>query len=83
MATLTLTNVPDDLHRRLQERAERNRRSLDREAVLLLEQAVGAPVPPPVDEALARADALRKRLAARGFRTTAEEVQAAIDEGRP
>ena len=83
MATITLTNVPDDLHRRLKERAERNQRSLDREAIRLLEEAVEAAAPSVPDEALARADAFRKRLAARGFRTTAEEVQAAIDEGRP
>lgn len=37
MATLTLKNVPDDLHRRLKERAERNRRSLNREAIHVLE----------------------------------------------
>ena len=83
MATITLTDVPDDLHRRLQERAARNRRPLDREAVLLLEQAVVASPEPERDEAWERATALRERLAARGFRTTAEEVQAAIDEGRP
>lgn len=40
MATLTIRNVPDELHERLKERAERNRRSLNAETVLLLEQAV-------------------------------------------
>ncbi|MDT7856325.1 hypothetical protein RQM47_06710 [Rubrivirga sp. S365] len=83
MATLTLQNVPDDLHRRLKERAERNRRSIDREAVRLLEEAVRAPQPEK-DEAWEQATALRERLAARGFKPlTAEEVQEAIEQGRP
>ena len=40
MSTLTIRGVPDELHRRLKERAERNRRSLNAETVLLLEQAL-------------------------------------------
>ncbi|MEL6614587.1 MAG: Arc family DNA-binding protein [Bacteroidota bacterium] len=40
MATLTLKNVPDDLHRRLKERAARNHRSLNREVIHALERAV-------------------------------------------
>lgn len=40
MATLTIRDVPDELHARLKERAERNRRSLNAEALLLLDQAV-------------------------------------------
>ncbi|MDX1396221.1 MAG: nucleotidyltransferase domain-containing protein [Gemmatimonadota bacterium] len=42
MATITLRNIPRELHDRLKSRAERNRRSLNSEAVLLLEQAVEA-----------------------------------------
>lgn len=40
MATLTIRNVPDELHERLKARAERNRRSLNAESLLLLEQAI-------------------------------------------
>lgn len=40
MPTLSLRGIPDDLHRRLKQRAERNRRSLNAEALLLLEQAL-------------------------------------------
>lgn len=40
MSTLTIRGVPDGLHRRLKERAERNRRSLNAETLLLLEQAM-------------------------------------------
>lgn len=42
MATLTIRNVPDKVHERLKARAERNRRSLNSEAVVLLEQAIDA-----------------------------------------
>ncbi len=40
MATMTLENVPDDLYRRLQAAAARNRRSLDKEAIFSLERAL-------------------------------------------
>ena len=40
MATLTLKSLPDDLHARLKERAARNRRSLNREAIACLEDAL-------------------------------------------
>lgn len=83
MATLTLKNVPDDLHRRLKARAERNRRSLNREAIRLLEEGVTADPAGPIDEAWERATAVRERLASEGFWTTAAEVEAAIEEGRP
>lgn len=83
MATLTLKNVPDDLHRRLKARAEQNHRSLNREAIRCLEESVADGAPPAADEAFARADALRDRLALEGVWMTAAEVQAAIEEGRP
>jgi plasmid stability protein len=40
MATITIRNVPDDLHERLKERAAQNRRSLNAEILQSLEQAV-------------------------------------------
>lgn len=39
MSTLTLKNVPSELHRRLKEQADRHRRSLNSEALACLEQA--------------------------------------------
>jgi antitoxin FitA len=45
--SLSIKNVPDDLAKRLRARAERNRRSLQRELLSILEQAAtepGAPV---------------------------------------
>lgn len=47
MAAIVLKDVPDRLHRRLKERAERNRRSMAQEALTILEQAMHD-VPPVV-----------------------------------
>ena len=44
MATLTLKNIPDDLHALLKDSAERNRRSLNSEILIRLESAFTAPV---------------------------------------
>ena len=44
MATLTLKNIPDELHALLKKSAERNRRSLNSEILIRLESAFTAPV---------------------------------------
>jgi antitoxin FitA len=44
MATLTLKNIPDELHALLKESAERNRRSLNSEILVRLESAFAAPL---------------------------------------
>jgi antitoxin FitA len=44
MATLTLKNVPEELHARLKESAEKNRRSLNSEILVRLESAFAVPV---------------------------------------
>jgi len=43
MATLNIKNFPDELYGRLQERAEREHRSVTQEVVHLLEKAAGEP----------------------------------------
>ncbi len=43
MLNLTLKNVPGELHARLKQRAEMNRRSLNREVLALLEAQLDAP----------------------------------------
>ncbi len=43
MATLNIKNFPDDLYERLQERAEREHRSLSQQVVHLLEASAGEP----------------------------------------
>lgn len=40
MSTLVIKNLPDDLHARLREQAERNRRSITKEAVTLIERSL-------------------------------------------
>ena len=57
--TLTLKNIPESLHARLKESAERNRRSLNSEVLVRLESTLLAPV---VDRA-AHARALRAFIA--------------------
>ncbi len=80
MATMTLKNVPDALYAQLKRSAERHRRSINREAIVCLEQAL---LGGDVDSArvLTRARALRART--RGVFVTDIELDAAKAEGRP
>jgi antitoxin FitA len=41
VATITLKNVPDDVHAALKERAKRHKRSLNQEAIFCLDRALG------------------------------------------
>jgi antitoxin FitA len=61
MPTLTIKGMPDRLYRRLKRRAAANRRSLNSEILMCLEQAT-ARQPADPGALLARADALRARL---------------------
>ena len=62
MASLTLKGIPNDLLSRLRRVAETNRRSLNREVIERLERSLeGRRLDP--ESLLARADALRVRLA--------------------
>ena len=80
MATLTLKQVPDDLYRRLKERAATHRRSLNNEAIVCLEQMLRSQ---PVDPAswLEKARALRGR--ASKVYLTDEALRRAKENGRP
>jgi plasmid stability protein len=82
MPTITLKNVPDELHRRLKERAERHHRSLNREAIRCLEEAVADER---IEEQalLARIRANRARMVERGVWLTEESLLDATEEGRP
>jgi plasmid stability protein len=80
MATLTLKNFPDDLYAQLKDRAAQNRRSLNREAILCLEEAlVGQP-----RENAARTLAALRRARARLHRIhlTDRDLAAARNSGR-
>ena len=83
MPTLTIRNVPDDLHEALKERARKNRRSVNQEVIAeLSEVAVGDQEMGKRNRAMqmiALAGELRKELQ----RTLSpEEIRVAIDEGR-
>ena len=87
MATLTIRNLPDGLHVRLKEQAKRNRRSLNQEVIAELETAPSFPTPQNEDERnKARAEAMIAKVnQLRGGMKrfmTAEEIDAAIEEGR-
>jgi plasmid stability protein len=78
MASLTLKDIPADLHEQLRRRAARNRRSLSQEALACLELATsGEPVDP--RELIARA----RRLRASVKPVKSAEVRAWIGRGRP
>jgi plasmid stability protein len=80
MATLTIKNVPEKLHKRLKESAARHRRSINSEAICCLESVlVDSRLDP--QEFLAEVRALRKRMPR--MYLTEEFLRAAKNEGRP
>lgn len=66
MATLTVENVPDDLYERLQDRARRHRRAVDREVIDCLEKALMPPFRS-AEEAIAEAEALNRKIVRRSM----------------
>lgn len=71
MKVLTVRNVPDDLYALLTRRAEAHRRSLQQEALMLLERART------FDESVIhRARAIRQRLAGRSLGDMVNDVRA-------
>lgn len=79
MPSLTLKNIPPELHKRLKERAARNRRSLNSEAIVCLEQALEtAPAEP--EEYLARIRPLRDKT--KRLPLTDRRLRAERDRGR-
>lgn len=80
MATLTIEKLPDALYWRLEERAARNRRSINAEAIACLERSLGViSVEPEV--LLARLAAVRDR--ARDLYLTDADLKEARGRGRP
>jgi len=45
VATITLKNIPADLHRQLKKRAEEHHRSLNKEIIATLKSATGGTIP--------------------------------------
>jgi len=71
MKTITVRNVPDDLYEDLKRLAEGNRRSLQQQALILLERARVARLEPPTQ----RAARIRARLAGRRLGDTVAEIR--------
>ncbi len=65
MPSILLKNLPENLHRSLKARAARNHRSLNKEAIALLEAAIAAPAAD-IDDAFARLLAAGDALARTG-----------------
>jgi len=78
--TLTIKGVPEAVYRQLKRRAKEHRRSLNGEALVMLERAFGAALLTPA-ERLARIDAVRERI--KGPYLTNEEIDRLKREGRP
>jgi len=83
MPTLTLKDVPVDLHRRLKVRAEQNRRSLNREVIESLERTFGAERID-VEALIEKARRVRASIAATtDARITKREIDRLKRQGRP
>lgn len=78
MATLTLKNVPDRLHRKLKARARKHGRSLNREAIMCLEEATRVDHSDLVDWL----ENVRSERARCNLFLRQEEVERAIESGR-
>ena len=78
MATVTVKDLPEKLHRQLKARALRHRRSLNSEIISVLEAATASRKVDP-DDFLARAAALRSRV---GGRLTDRDLAALRQAGR-
>lgn len=61
MPSITLKGLPEELHERLKEQAVRHRRSMNSEAIIILEKAL-TPARPRAEEAIAQAEALNQHI---------------------
>lgn len=78
MATVTVKDLPEKLHRQLKARALQHRRSLNSEIIAVLEAATASQKVDP-DTLLTRAAALRSRV---GGRLTDSDLAALRQAGR-
>lgn len=77
MPSLTLKNVPEEVHRRLKERAERHRRSMNSEAIRILERTL-CTTRRDADAVIAKAKALNRDIG----KTFPDIVNESKKEGR-
>ncbi len=81
MPSFTLKNIPDDLYALLRQSAAAHRRSINKEALVCLERALGNRGDEDVDTLLQRIDAFRRGLKIRSL--TDGALREARDRGRP
>lgn len=81
MASLTLKNIPDRLYQRLKLAAKLRHRSLNSEIIYNLEKSFGMTDKDP-EKLRDEAWEFRERIGKRG-QLTPEEIDKAINEGRP
>lgn len=82
MPNLTIKSLPPTLHERLRGRASANHRSINKEVIAILSQAIERDERhrPDADALLRRADMLRSRMHGPGI--DIEVVNRAIEQGR-
>lgn len=83
MTSLTIKNIPPIIYERLKMQAENNRRSLNSEVIVILEQAlqiVPQRTPAEVEKILEQSRKLREMTA--GYVVTEEEINRWKNEGR-
>lgn len=81
MATLTIKNLPDEIYAALGKLASKNRRSLNNEAIVRLENSLN-PVPRDRSDLLERIQVNREDMARRGVYLTDEILEEAKKERR-
>lgn len=79
MPSITVKNIPDSIYKKLKQQAESHHRSMNSEIIACLEQSVEPKRVSP-DEILRQARMMRKKV--KGS-LSADEIQEAIDKGRP
>lgn len=80
MATLTIKNIPTDLYERLKQDAVRDRRSLNNQVIVCLEQALTTPRPD-ADTILKEARTVRRKTSR--YVLTDKMLARVKQEGRP
>ena len=79
MPNITVKNIPKSIYNKLKQQADAQHRSMNSQIIACLEQSVEPKRVSP-DEILRQARTMRKKV--KGS-LTAEEIQNAIDQGRP
>lgn len=80
MPALTIKNIPDDLYIALKQTAEGNHRSINSEVIVRLKQLL-LPQPVNIEEKLA--DIRKLRASVIPDKVSADDIDAAINDGRP